>query len=221
MSQIKTVLFDFDGTLADTNHLISQSYLHVLGKYFPGQYEKEESVKHFNGPSLEEVFSRLLPDKSEQLVEEYRTFNHAKHDELIREFPDVPLVLGHLKEQGLKLAVVSTKNSYILNHGLKLLNIEKYFDVILGGTDFEKVKPDPESLNLAMEKLNARPETTIMIGDNPQDIEAANRANVRGVFVEWSRKTMEEVLPYKPYITVKNMLDLEEWILSQNNGGSK
>lgn len=219
MAGVRTVLFDFDGTLADTNHLIAQSYLHVFEKYLPGRFQTEESVRQFNGPSLEEVFSSLLPEKTEEMVSFYREFNHKKHDELIREFPHVGEVLGKLKKSGIRLAVVSTKNSFILKRGLELLQIRDYFDLILGGTDYQKVKPDPEALRLAMMKLSSVPAETIMVGDNPQDIEAANRAKVRGVFVEWSHKTLAEMQPYKPYQTVKSMIELQEWIISQNNGG--
>ncbi|RSU12704.1 pyrophosphatase PpaX [Vagococcus elongatus] len=219
MASVQTVLFDFDGTLADTNHLIAQSYLHVFEKYLPGRFQTEESVRHFNGPSLEEVFSELLPEKTDEMVATYREFNHEKHDDLIQEFPCVEEVLGKLKKSDIRLAVVSTKNSFILKRGLEVLNIQNYFDLILGGTDYQKVKPDPEALHLAMTKLSSSPAETIMVGDNPQDIEAANRAKVRGIFVEWSHKTLAEVKPYKPYQTVKSMVELQEWITLQNNGG--
>ena len=221
MTKIETVLFDFDGTLADTNSLIAQSYLHVLAKYFPGRFETEASVVQFNGPSLEEVFTSLDEEKAEQMIKEYREYNHAKHDELIEVFPDVAEVLADLKAQGIKLAVVSTKKKELLTHGLKFLNIHQYFDVILGNGDFQKVKPDPESLLIAMERLSAKEETTIMVGDNPQDIEAANRANVRGVFVEWSCKPFADVEQFKPYQTVRTMKGLEQLIVSENNGGYK
>ncbi|MGX6961338.1 pyrophosphatase PpaX [Vagococcus xieshaowenii] len=221
MKKVETVLFDFDGTLADTNHLIAQSYLHVLGKYFPGRFLTEESVVQYNGPSLEEVFGSLDNDNAEQMIKEYREYNHAKHDELIEIFPGVQEVLANLKQHGIKLAVVSTKKKELLVHGLKFLNIYDYFDVILGNGDFTKVKPNPESLNLAIERLEATPETTLMIGDNPQDIEAANRANVRGIFVEWSCKSIKDVAPYHPYKMVATMKELEELIVFENNGGIK
>ncbi|TLG79881.1 pyrophosphatase PpaX [Vagococcus zengguangii] len=221
MVEIETVLFDFDGTLADTNSLIAQSYLHVLDKYFPGKFQTEESVLAFNGPSLEEVFSSLDKANAEQMIKEYREYNHARHDEFIEVFPDVPEVLASLKKAGVKLAVVSTKKKELLQHGLEFLNIHEYFDVILGSGDFTKVKPNPESLNIAMERLEANRESTMMIGDNPQDIEAANRAGVKGVFVEWSCKSLADVASYQPYKTVKTMRDLEQLIIAENNGGDK
>ena len=221
MTKIETILFDFDGTLADTNHLIAQSYLHVLGKYFPGEFLTEASVVNFNGPSLSEVFGSLDSKNADTMIKEYREFNLKHHDELVSVFPDVPEVLGKLKSEGIKLAVASTKKKETLIHGLKFLGIYDYFDIVLGSGDFNLVKPDPESLNIAMASLGADKETTIMVGDNPQDIEAANRANVRGVFVGWSCKTKEDISPYHPFKIVESMKELESWIETLNDGGDK
>lgn len=216
---IKTVLFDFDGTLADSNELIAVSHLHVLEKYFPGKYNRQ-SVLAFNGPSLDEVYREVYPEKSAQLVAEYREFNHYHHDDYLEIFPMVAEVLVELKKQGIKLAVVSTKARPLLNHGLNLLGIHDYFDIILGGDDYQHPKPNPEPLLLAMEKLSATAETTIMVGDNWQDLEAAKRAKVRSVFVRWSEKTAEEMNPYSPDKIAETMVELLEWILTENNGGN-
>lgn len=169
MSALTTVLFDFDGTIADTNQLISESYLHVLNQYYPGEYTTE-LVKPFNGPSLNDVFNQINPEKGQQMVKEYREYNHRMHDELIRPFPEVKESLAKLKAAGLKLAVVSTKYNLVLRKGLDLLELTDYFDTIIGGDDYEKAKPDPEPLELAMSRLGVTPAECIMVGDNWQDI---------------------------------------------------
>src|SRR5579875_1522378 len=83
---INTILFDLDGTLIDTNELIITTYLHTLDKYYPGKYSRED-VLPFMGPTLHEAFSTVDPDRVEELVLEYRTFNLANHDALVKEFP--------------------------------------------------------------------------------------------------------------------------------------
>lgn len=216
---LTTVLFDFDGTLADTNQLISESYLHVLNQYFPGEYDTEK-VRPFNGPPLEEVFSALLPAKAEQMVREYREFNQQQHDALIQVFPDVNESLAVLKAAGFKLAVVSTKYNQVLHKGLDLLEMSPYFDEIIGGNDYQKVKPDPEPLNVAMARLGVGPDQCVMVGDNWHDIEAGHNAGMESVFVAWSHKTLTEIAPYKPDKVVESMVDLTEWILSKGMKGS-
>ncbi|MGO2100903.1 pyrophosphatase PpaX [Vagococcus salmoninarum] len=218
MSPITAVLFDFDGTIGDTNHLISESYLHVLNKHFPGEYTTD-SVRKFNGPALEEVFLGVSPEHGLELVKEYREFNHQMHDELIRAFPDVPESLERLKAHGIKLAVVSTKYNTMLRHGLDVLGLTSYFDVILGGNDYEKVKPDPEPVLLGMSRLGSEKANTIMVGDNWQDIESAHNAGIEGVFVKWSQKTVAEMAPYKPDKIAESMIELTDWILARTTEG--
>ena len=212
---IRTILFDFDGTLADTNQLITQSHLHVLNKYFPGKY-CENSVKQFNGPSLAEVYGELLPDKAELAIQEYRTFNEEQHDLLIKSFPNVHSSLEILKSQGIEMAIVSTKLQKMVQRGLKSLDIKDFFSVVLGGDDYQNSKPDPEALFLAMSRLNAGVESTIMVGDNWHDIQAATNAGVRSVFVEWSEKSLDEIQPYQPNKTVASMQELVEWVKIEN-----
>ena len=61
--KITTLLFDFDGTLLDTNELIIQTFEHVLGKHYPGKYGREE-ILPFLGPTLDETFSSIDPKKA-------------------------------------------------------------------------------------------------------------------------------------------------------------
>lgn len=217
MSVITTILFDFDGTLADTNTLISESHLHVLEQYFPGKYTTE-SVRKFNGPSLEQTYSELNPKNWEEMVAQYREYNHAVHDELIKAFPGVAEALVTLKAKGLKLAVVSTKYETVLKRGLEVLGLTDYFDLISAGDHCQEVKPNPEQLNKAMAALNVKPTECLMVGDNWQDIQAGHNAGVEAVFVEWSEKTLAEIAPYKPNKTVATMLELTQYINSRIDG---
>ena len=218
MTKLTTVLFDFDGTLADTNQLIAASHLHVLDHYFPGQYDAD-AVKPFNGPSLEQTYSQLNPEQAAAMIAMYREFNHEAHDDYIKVFPGVVSALAELQERGLRLAVVSTKYEYVLRRGLELLGLTPYFDVILAGDHCQEVKPHPEQLQRAMSHLQVTPAECVMVGDNWQDIEAGRRAGVQTVFVEWSEKSLAEIAPYNPNKTVASMLELNQWIKSQNDGG--
>ena len=220
MSRVNTILFDFDGTLADTNNLIASSHLHVLDRYFPGQYTKE-MVRKYNGPSLEQTYTELMPEHVTEAVTMYREFNHRVHDELITSFPDVEASLKELKASGLKLVVVSTKYEYVLKRGLEVLGLSDYFDLIIAGDQIQQVKPDPEQLQLAMTTLKVEPQQCLMIGDNWQDIAAGENAGVETVFVEWSEKTVSELAPHKPNKTVSSMLELTEWIKTKSYGGER
>lgn len=209
---IETVLFDFDGTLADTNALISQSHLAVLEEYFPGEYDLE-SVRAFNGPTLEMVYGELNPLEKETMIAKYRQFNETHHDEMVTVFDGVVENLERLKSAGLRLAIVSSKRNDILLKGLELLNLTAYFEVIVGGLDYQKAKPNPEPIYVALEQLNIDTTKAIMVGDNSHDIESANNAGIISVFVQWSEKTIVEMKPYQPDITVASMSALTDYVI--------
>ncbi|MFC0233053.1 pyrophosphatase PpaX [Vagococcus entomophilus] len=214
MKNVETILFDFDGTLANTNQLIASSHEHVLNRYFPGQYDKE-TILSFNGPSLKEVYESVDPKRAEFLISEYRSYNERHHDEKIKAFDGVVETLNSFKENGLKLGIVSTKAQPLLNKGLKLLNIIHFFDIIISGSDCILPKPDPEGIQKAMCRLQAKKETTIMVGDNYHDIEAAHRANIAGVFVTWSEKSEDVAKNWQADYTISSMYDLQERIFNK------
>ncbi|MBM6615685.1 pyrophosphatase PpaX [Desemzia sp. RIT804] len=209
---IETVLFDFDGTLADSNELINQSHLSVLEEYFPGEYTLD-SVRQFNGPSLETTYQFLGAEKSEEMITKYREYNAVYHNQMIRLFKGVEENLKLLKQKGVRLGIVSTKRNDVLEKGIRHLNLEGLFEVVIGAEDYTHFKPYPEPIYAAMAKLNCQHSTTIMVGDNGHDILAAKNAGIMSVFVGWSQKTSEEIAPFKPDLTVQTMDELAAFVL--------
>jgi len=206
-NKITTILFDLDGTLIDTNELIIATYLHTLEKYYPSRYKRED-VLPFLGPTLHEAFDTIDPDRVEELVEEYRTYNIAKHDELVKDFPGVLETVRTLKERGYKLAIVTTKRLDVTQKGLRLMNLEPFFEVVVAYEHVTKTKPDPEPIFKALEQLGSTPAEAIMVGDNYHDILAGKNAGTKTVGVAWSIKGREYVASYEPDYMLENMADL-------------
>ncbi|MBI0577671.1 pyrophosphatase PpaX [Neobacillus cucumis] len=207
MSNITTLLFDLDGTLIDTNELIIATYLHTLEKYYPNKYKRED-VLPFMGPTLHEAFSTVDPDRVEEMILEYRTYNLANHDLLVKEFPNVLETIGTLKEKGYKLGVVTTKRHDTSLKGLRLMKLEQYFDVVVAMDHVTKVKPDPEPILKALVQLNSQPEETIMVGDNFHDILAGKNAGTKTAGVAWTIKGRDYLAKYEPDYMLENMADL-------------
>lgn len=204
---ITTVLFDFDGTLADTNELIIASFLHVLNDHFPGRFERDD-ILAFIGPSLRDTFSSIAPEMTEQLIREYREWNIAHHDELVGEFDGVNDTLRKLHEMGLKIAVVSTKKRDMVERGMDLLGITPYVDTMVGLDDVRNEKPDPEPLLLALRRLDSTPDQALMVGDNFHDILGGQNAGVRTAAVAWALKGEEHLQTFKPDYMLHHMTDL-------------
>jgi pyrophosphatase PpaX len=206
-NNINTILFDLDGTLIDTNELIISTYLHTLEKYYPGKFTRED-VLPFLGPTLHEVFGEMDPDRVEEMVLEYRTYNLANHDALVKEFVGVMETIETLKKKGYKLAIVTTKREDVAFKGLRLMKLDSYFDVMIAYDHVKKVKPDPEPIFLALEKLGSKPEEALMVGDNFHDVLAGKNAGTKTAGVAWSIKGREYLAKYEPDFMLENMTDL-------------
>ncbi|WP_141904919.1 pyrophosphatase PpaX [Lysinibacillus sp. Y5S-8] len=204
---VKALLFDFDGTLLNTNDLIIQTFMHVLNERFPGQYSPKDCLK-FIGPSLKQTFNDIAPGEEEALIANYRAWNIEHHDELVSEYPDVVSTLEQLKAQGIRLAIVSTKRNETIDRGLSIMGATHLFDVRIGTDDVKNVKPDPEPVLLALQRLGIDKEDAIMIGDNSHDIEAGHRAGVRAAGVAWAIKGEAYLQQYQPEYMLQYMTDL-------------
>ena len=206
-NDITTLLFDLDGTLVDTNELIISSYMHTLEQFCPGRFTREDCLP-FMGPTLEEVFQGIDPDGAEEMVAVYRKFNLEKHDLLVKEFNGVYETIRTLHENGFKLAIVSTKIRNVVIKGLKLTNLDKFFDVVITLDEVENAKPDPEPLYKALDALGSKPEEAIMIGDNHHDILGGKNAGTLTCGVAWSLKGPEFLKQFEPDFIIDHMGEL-------------
>jgi pyrophosphatase PpaX len=204
---VDTILFDLDGTLVDTNELIISSFLHTLGKYYPDKYKRED-VLPFMGPSLYDTFSGIDPERAEEMILEYRTYNHENHDRLVKEFKGVNETVKRLKEDGFKIAIVSTKILDTVIKGLKLTKLDPYFDVIVALDHVKKPKPDPEAIYVALKQLDSTPKKAIMVGDNYHDVLAGKNAGTKTAGVAWSMKGKDFLAKYDPDYILDEMSDL-------------
>ncbi|MEH7179478.1 pyrophosphatase PpaX [Neobacillus vireti] len=206
-SNINTILFDLDGTLIDTNELIISTYLHTLEKYYPSKFKRED-VLPFLGPTLHEVFGNMDPERVEEMVLEYRAYNIANHDVMVKEFAGVVETLEILKEKGYKLGIVTTKRHDVALKGIHLMGLDKYFDVIIAYDHVKKVKPDPEPIYLALEQLDSKPDEAMMVGDNYHDVLAGKNAGTKTAGVAWTIKGRDYLAKYEPDYMLENMEDL-------------
>lgn len=201
------ILFDLDGTLLDTNELIIGTFLHVLGEKFPGKYDRE-SVLPFLGPPLVESFQTVDPTLTQSLIEAYRSWNIQMHDQMAVPFDGVVETLYKLKEQGYKLAIVSTKRREMIERGINLMKCGNFFDTIVGLEDVQHTKPDPEPIQLALQRLGIAKEHALMIGDNFHDIVGGQRAGVDTAAVAWSIKGEEYLSTFFPTYMIHHISEL-------------
>ncbi|KIL38821.1 pyrophosphatase [Gordoniibacillus kamchatkensis] len=214
---ITTVLFDLDGTIVDTNELIIQSFLYALEGVPAKPLTREVIIPNMGGALTDQL--RLFSGKNDvdDLVRKYREFNISRHDELVREFPEVKDTLAELRRRGLRLGVVTSKVRNTTEMGLKLCGLRDFMDIVVTVDDVQKPKPDPEGIRKALAALGAKPEQAIMVGDSHYDIEAAKNAGARSVGVAWSLKGEAYLQQFRPDDIIQSMSELLE-VVDRANG---
>ncbi len=187
------VLFDLDGTVIDSGPIILASMRHaaraVLGREFPD----EQLLAAVGGPGLEAQMRALDPSRVDELVATYRAHNEPLHDGL-ECFPGMEAALVRLKDEGCRLGVVTAKRRNTVELAFATVPLGGLFEVVVGGDETQRHKPDPEPLLLALERLEACSEEAAYVGDSPFDVRAAKAAGVYAVAVGWGGIHEEEVL---------------------------
>lgn len=178
------VLFDFDGTLADTIALIVESYRHTLAASGLATVP-DADLRSWIGRPLLPVFEERYPGRGDELTQTYRDWNLANHDRLIRAVDGMPDLLRDLAGAGRQLGVVSSKRSDTVALGLRAVGLEGLIDVLAGMDDTAEHKPSPAPLLYAADRLGAAPAACTYVGDATVDVLAAHAAGMRSIAVTW------------------------------------
>ncbi len=199
-----TVLFDLDGTLLNTRELINRSFVHTFEHFRPDHVLTDEELDSFFGPSLRQTFSRYSTDEQEieEMIQYYREFNVASHDEMVTAFPGAKSLIRTLARKGYKLGVVSSKKTDLVEHGLEIFGMRDKIKVIIGEEDVKNPKPDPEGILEAMRILDSK--KALYVGDGVGDIEAGKNAGIDTIGVLYSDRK-EQILAAEPTYTIHSL----------------
>jgi len=185
-SHINAVLFDFDGTLADTNGLIVDSWKYTA-LTLAGRSISDEEVRQTFGELLYDSIRRIIPEAdTNEAIDVYRNYQRDIFLKKLRLFDGAEEVLKTLKKEGYKNALVTSRLRGSTERGLAHFGIDCLFDAVLTASDMDKFKPDPAPLYLTLEQIGCKPEEAIYVGDTIHDIEAGRAAGVYTVLVDWS-----------------------------------
>lgn len=180
----QAVVFDFDYTLGDSSRGIIASVNDALRRLGYAQ-AGDEAVKKTIGLSLAKTFEVLTgTTKDSALFEQY--FLQKADEVMVAEttlYDGVEAMLTALHEQGVRLAIVTTKHHRRIEGILEVHHISHLIDEIVGGDDVKNPKPDPEGMRLLADRLGLGMEEMLYVGDSVVDAETADAAGVDFVAV--------------------------------------
>ena len=209
---IRTVIFDMDGVLIDSEIVYLRHQKKKLEKKYP--WIKESDLYPLVGMDNNEdkyFMADLLggdagdPAFLQELKEVYSGVE-ISYPEIMR--PVVPSLLKSLKEQGLKIALASSSHMDNILEVLTSCKIRDFFDFVVSGEQFVHSKPDPEIYFHVMKALEVQPEECLIIEDSTYGVTAAHRAGAHVIAIRDDRfcfdqsladyqiNSLEEVLQY-------------------------
>lgn len=185
-SVVKCVLFDLDGTLADTYELILASQRYATRTVL-GRVISDERLMATVGTPLADQMADYTDDPKivDELCRVYREHNARVHGELLHGFDGVQGMLEGLKAAGMRMGVVTSKRLDAAQRAMDDLGIATFMECVVGGTDTARHKPHPDPVLRGCELMGLPPEDCIYVGDSPFDIRAGNAAGCQTIAVTW------------------------------------
>ena len=222
------IIFDFDGTLANTNDIIVASWQATFEKYLGYSMSVREIEATF-GEILVNTIGRLIPEAPvDEVVDYYRAYqNSHQQDYEVYVFEGIRELLEQLRARGCIIGVGTSRTSYSFWNYMKKLEMDQLVDEVVTMNDVTSHKPDPETIDAVLKKMmvyageafdddSGIPDSVrnaaIMIGDTKYDIGCANNARVDSVMVGWSHYVDEEAMLAEGFVPTYRM-DRPEQIL--------
>jgi pyrophosphatase PpaX len=213
---VRAVLYDFDGTLADSTELIMRCYRHTMATHLGEAPPDEEWLRGFGTP-LETQIARFARDAAEHdaMLETYRAHQDELHDTLVRPFPGAAETVAELARRGVPLALVTSKLRRGTLRGMELCGLTEHFPVIITPEDVRNPKPHPEPVLAALERLGVAPAEAVFVGDSPHDMVSGRAAGTRTAAALWGPFAREALLAERPDV----LLHRQEDVLALVGGG--
>jgi phosphoglycolate phosphatase len=196
----KAILFDLDGTLADTSRGIYNCIIHTQ-RTLKLPLISEEQMRTHIGPSPEDSFKRSFGLHGEQLQQTMVIYKQYAMEKGLYEavmYSGIKELLHYLKQDGCKLCVVTLKNEDVAIEMLRYFQLIDYFDII-GGAHVDRHDKKSALINNCINILGIEKSGCVLIGDSEYDAVGAEEAGIDfiGVTYGFGFKTVEDVMKYR------------------------
>jgi phosphoglycolate phosphatase len=206
---IDLVMFDLDGTLADTGQDLADAVNHTRA-HFNLEPLPEALVYSHVGRGVEHLLRCSLPeDSADRFQEVMRVFLARYENHLLDKtvlYPGVHEVLNYFREK--RRAVVSNKIHRLTVAVLRGLGVEKQFHAILGGDSAVEKKPHPALIRDALNRFGILPAHALIVGDGDTDVEAGRRAGVVTCGVTYGLGNKEGLIAAQPDVLIDDLAEL-------------
>lgn len=214
MKAIRNIIFDFDGTLADTATAIVATMTRTfqdLGIPVPPEADMRQTI----GLKLEISLAKLGHLNEEEAVSttaHYKKIFMESGVDRVTLFPEVASTLKRLKDMGIRLAIATSRNADSLDRILRNNGIEDCFETMTTNSDNLAPKPSPEMVLVLLERMGIDADETLVAGDTVFDIAMGNGAGCRTCAVTWGNHDIPTLKTANPSCMIDSFRELEDMV---------
>ncbi len=190
----KVLIFDMDGTVIDSSSVICGAINHVRSKLNLAPLKKDDILEAVNGMHIHSPsYFYEVDEFGKEHIDWFQDYYSLNHDKEVEVYEGIVELIIELKN---RYKVTLATNAYristmqILSH----LGIENLFDMIVCADDVKNSKPAPDMVLKILNEFKIEPTKALMIGDSLKDKEAASRAGVDTILVDWGFSNLEDAI---------------------------
>ncbi len=222
-AEIRSLIFDVDGTLIDSKIDIADAQLWVLRQLGVDRWTREDIYPRIGRP-LTETFKELLPAEMHDRITEAKRMYIAHYRPRALDtttlFPGVEETLAQLHARKVPMAVATTKSSVTANRVLQHFGIRQYF-VQVQGTDDTPPKPDPYVVHRILKEQRWSAAETALVGDSEVDILCARNAGIQAWAVTWGSISRQRAVELQADDLLEDIREIPGRISNQESRNSK
>lgn len=198
--KIDLILYDLDGTIQDSVPLIVESFRKAYEIVLGECTRSEADLKSYIGRPLRDSFERHDKETADKLTGAYLSYNEKRMREgAISLFPGIEEGLAKIKAMGLRQGIVTAKRHDSAMVTIGMLDIAKYFDVMIFSDDTKRSKPHGDPLIEAAKRLGTDDMSRVLyVGDAASDLLCARDCGASFALVGWTMMPMDELMSLEP-----------------------
>jgi len=211
VSRFATIVFDFDGTIANTLPLIYQTFNTVLEPRIGRILPDAEIRSHF-GPPDQVILGRYVDETEREIAfAEYIELYERDHNEHVYLYDGMYDLLQTCKDEGIRIGIMTGKSRVSANISLRELGIEHFINILVAGDDVVMPKPHSEGVIAAIAQLgHIEAEKGAMVGDSAADIYAGRGAGLYTIGVTWGVPEHDDLRAAKPEVICDRVAELRK-----------
>lgn len=220
MNNIRHLIFDLDGTLIDSADGIVDAVNYSLRRMNQPE-QTSELIRSFVGYPLSKMYPVFTDASIPELLHHFQVRAAETVVPTTVVLDGIDKSIRDLHQAGYRLAIATTKIKHHLEGIVNKFGWAPLFEATVGGDEVDRVKPAPDAFALALERLGAQAENSIVIGDTINDVLAAQALPIKVIGVSSPYGGDDDMVAAKPDYFIDSVAQLPDWLAEHSSQDQK